>query len=156
MFKGSKSLPKKSPILEKLFKFSFSTNANNCENQYQKSTFNVQHEGVCKWHTPAKPPGRQTPSTEQRPFMLLGAKMVELYEFIKTKRSVHQTIKNAVEAIRFLYNRSQKKEKFRPKKTHQQFRRTWQSKQNVRNKKIIDIPSSLTERGKREQTCDCA
>lgn len=96
VFKGSKSLPKKLPILEKLFKFSFSTNANNCENQYQKSTFNVQHEGVCKWHTPAKPPGRQTPSTEQRPFMLLGAKMVELYEFIKTKRSVHQTIKNAV------------------------------------------------------------
>ncbi|CAD7085293.1 unnamed protein product [Hermetia illucens] len=76
-----------------------------------KDKVQAKSEVPCKRSNPAGTYREQSPDPEELPFTQLGAKIVELSEFIKDKHNVHQAIKNMVRAIRVLYNRSQMEEK---------------------------------------------
>ncbi|CAD7081162.1 unnamed protein product [Hermetia illucens] len=81
------------------------------KDKVQARSTNAKSEGPCKRGNPAGTYREQSPDLEELPFTQLGAKIVELSEFIKDKHNVHQAIKNMVRAIRVLYNRSQMEEK---------------------------------------------
>ncbi|CAD7081830.1 unnamed protein product [Hermetia illucens] len=76
-----------------------------------KDKVQAKSEGPCKRSNLAGTYREQSPDPEELPFTQLGAKIVELSEFIKDKHNVHQAIKNMVRAIRVLYNRSQMEKK---------------------------------------------
>ncbi|CAD7077029.1 unnamed protein product [Hermetia illucens] len=76
------------------------------EDKTDRRSMNAKCEGLFKSSNLVRNYGEQSPEAGELPFTQLGAKIMELSEFIKDKHNVHQAIKNMVRAIRVLYNKS--------------------------------------------------
>ncbi|CAD7091387.1 unnamed protein product [Hermetia illucens] len=98
-FKRSSSTLRSPPMLKAM------------KDKVQARSITSKSETAYKRSNPVGAYKERSPDPEELPFIQLGAKIVELSEFIKDKHNVHQAIKNMVRAIRVLYNRSQMEEK---------------------------------------------